>query len=380
MTEIFDIDTGILPEDLERAREMIGQPLRLRQYNHEATLDTIRHYAEGMGDDNPLWCDEAYAERSCYGGLVAPPTWVTSVFAGIGPGFPGIHAFHGTTRWEVDRLVRRGERVVASAKLIGVKEVTGRKGGSMIIETGQADYATLEGEHLATVTSHAIRVPRPSSGGLRYEPAKPHRYTEAEIDKIERHIVGQTRRGAQQRMWEDVDVGDELPVIIKGPLDPETGIAYYAGNLQFGYQSCDLAWKRRWAARHQPETVPNVRPVSWYAQRTWGGVGHHDDDVAATVGMPAAYDNGWCRAAWLGQVVTDWAGDDSLMRMHEGRTVLPNILGDTLWIRGRVAEKRVDAADHVVRVELVATRQDGAVSATGNAEVVLPSAASGVIA
>jgi acyl dehydratase len=374
MAEIFDLDTQILQGDIERARELIGKPLRLRQYNTEATLDTIRHYAEGIGDDNPLWCDEAYANASCQGSVVAPPTWVISVFAGVGPGFPGIHAFHGTTRWEVDRLVRRGERVVATAKLIGIKEVTGRKGGAMIVESGQADYATPDGEHLATVTNRTIRVPRPSAGGLRYEPQQPHRYTEQEIDQIERHVVAQTRRGAQQRYWEDVAVGDELPAIIKGPLDPETGIAYYAGNLQFGYQSCDLAWKRRWAARNRPETVPNVRPVSWYAQRTWAGVGHHDDDIAETVGMPAAYDNGWCRSAWLSQVVTDWAGDDSLLRMHECRTILPNILGDTLRIGATVVDKPVDGDDHVVRIEVVAKRQDGETSATANAEVVLPSA------
>ena len=28
---------------------------------YEATRDNIRHYAHGIGDDNPLWCDPAYA-------------------------------------------------------------------------------------------------------------------------------------------------------------------------------------------------------------------------------------------------------------------------------------------------------------------------------
>ena len=35
----------------------------LEPWCHEATRDNIRHYAHGIGDDNPLWCDPAYAAR-----------------------------------------------------------------------------------------------------------------------------------------------------------------------------------------------------------------------------------------------------------------------------------------------------------------------------
>ena len=28
----------------------------------EATRDNIRHYAHGIGDDNPLWCDPQHPE------------------------------------------------------------------------------------------------------------------------------------------------------------------------------------------------------------------------------------------------------------------------------------------------------------------------------
>ena len=34
---------------------------------HEATRDNIRHYAHGIGDDNPLWCDPDYAARHALG-------------------------------------------------------------------------------------------------------------------------------------------------------------------------------------------------------------------------------------------------------------------------------------------------------------------------
>jgi acyl dehydratase len=60
---------------------MIGQELRIEQYNHEATCDAIRHYAFEIGDDNPLWCDESYAAAGPFGTMVGPPTFFLSVFA-----------------------------------------------------------------------------------------------------------------------------------------------------------------------------------------------------------------------------------------------------------------------------------------------------------
>ena len=36
----------------------------LEPWCHEATRDNIRHYAHGIGDDNPLWCDPDYAAKT----------------------------------------------------------------------------------------------------------------------------------------------------------------------------------------------------------------------------------------------------------------------------------------------------------------------------
>ena len=60
--DVFQINTEINDEEIAAARQYLGKPLRIQQYNYEATRDTIRHYAYGIGDDNPLWCDPAYAK------------------------------------------------------------------------------------------------------------------------------------------------------------------------------------------------------------------------------------------------------------------------------------------------------------------------------
>ena len=40
-------------------------------------------FADGIGDPNPLWRNDEYAKKTRFGSIIAPPSWVFSVFAGI---------------------------------------------------------------------------------------------------------------------------------------------------------------------------------------------------------------------------------------------------------------------------------------------------------
>src|SRR5437868_6949177 len=51
----------------------------------EVTLLDIQRYALTIGDDNPLYFDEEYARTTPYGGIIAPPNYLTAVIAwGVG--------------------------------------------------------------------------------------------------------------------------------------------------------------------------------------------------------------------------------------------------------------------------------------------------------
>ena len=81
----------IAEDALEQARALIGMPIRVEQYNYEATRDTIRHYAWGIGDDNPLFYDADYAGGSKWGGIIAPPTFFFGIWdAVVAPGLPDV--------------------------------------------------------------------------------------------------------------------------------------------------------------------------------------------------------------------------------------------------------------------------------------------------
>src|SRR6185295_19922752 len=62
---------------------------------HEATRDNIRHYAHGIGDDNPLWCVPEYAKKTAFGDVIALPSFLfatSRIISGYVGGLPGIHA------------------------------------------------------------------------------------------------------------------------------------------------------------------------------------------------------------------------------------------------------------------------------------------------
>lgn len=375
-TDVFQINTEINEEEIAKARKFLDVPLRIQQYNHEATRDTIRHYAYGVGDDNPLWCDPAYAANGPYGGIVAPPTFYYTFFsAGITPEFDGLQAFFGGGRFKVHRLVRRGEEVIPTAKLVDMYEASGKTAAKMVIQVGNVEYRTPDGELLCEYESRAIRTPRrKDAGGPAHKPREAYRYTDQEYADIEAQVLAQTRRGAEKRYWEDVPVGEELPVRVKGPMNMATYMSYYAGNLNgAGYVACEMQWRTRHNAKHHPELVPNNRGLGWLIEQTWPGIAHTDDNTARQVGMPGAYDNGWNRLAWMSQVVTDWCGDHGHLEEIDVRVRAPNIMGDTTWCGGKVAGKRQEGGRNIVDVELTGVNQLGAVNTTGTASVLLPS-------
>ncbi len=68
----------ITEQGLDDLRRRIGVKITdtLEPWCHEATRDNIRHYAHGIGDDNPLWCDPDYAAGTRWGGVIAPPSFL----------------------------------------------------------------------------------------------------------------------------------------------------------------------------------------------------------------------------------------------------------------------------------------------------------------
>src|SRR5438132_10602024 len=89
-------------EMLADMRALIGTKLRTEAClnNEYATRLAILRFCEGIGDDNPLWTDEEYAETGPHGTLVAPPSFIFACLGSVQVGWPGLGGFHCETKMQ----------------------------------------------------------------------------------------------------------------------------------------------------------------------------------------------------------------------------------------------------------------------------------------
>ncbi|UGS35980.1 FAS1-like dehydratase domain-containing protein [Capillimicrobium parvum] len=372
---------GLTDDAIATASKLLGRWLR-RDVHWPAvyepiSLHDIRRWAiYSVGDDNPLWRDEEYAKRTIWGEVIAPPTFLFSIDTTIvAPGLPGIQWIHGGTDWELFRPVRVGDRITARGRLINVVEKEGRRAPRFIIQEGETLFEKAGGELVGRAVTQMLRIPRARSGqGMRSQSSKPRAngsaakgvfYTEEQIAEIDEAYANEVVRGAEPRYWEDVEVGEQLPPIVKGPLTLVDIVAFFAGR-RFVYSPMKMAFaERRKHPRNvyvSPQTGIPVHPAA----------GHFDNEIAREIGMPRAYDQGFMRINWLGHLVTNWAGDHGVVRKLSGRNLGANLVGDLCRCHGVVVEKMDDPVEPRVVLDLWGENQDGVRSASGSAEVVLP--------
>ena len=360
-------------EDFARMREYLGVDLRVEQFNEEASRDTIRHYAYGIADDNPLWLDDAYAAISRFGGRVAPPTFVYSIYdAEIVLGTPtNCQPIHVAAELEFDRPVRLGDRITAQARLRDVVDRQTAKAGRAAMQFGEIEYFNQHGERVARVIQELAILVRGS--GLSYDSRPIHQYTDDELERIRLDVLAEERRGSQPRYVEDVAVGDTLTPVVKGPLDRIMMTCYYAGAIGCAavYKGMEIRARFQEQVRNDPDSAPNTLDRWMMLDKTHPALGHQDDASAQRIGMPAPYDNGNQRTAWGAHLVTNWMGDDADLLRLRVEIRRPNVFGDTLWLRGTVTAKRDDEVD----IEITGTNQLGEESTRGTATVRLPSRA-----
>jgi acyl dehydratase len=97
----FRVTQQLTDAMVDQAKALIGSEIRTEGWNQQASRDAIRHYAFGLGDDNPLFSDLAYGQTTRYGSVIAPPTFLYTICdAAICPGLPGVQPIYGGASWE----------------------------------------------------------------------------------------------------------------------------------------------------------------------------------------------------------------------------------------------------------------------------------------
>ena len=125
----------------------------------EVEKGAIIKFAQAIGDENPLWNDEAVARKSRYGGLIAPPTFLRSLRLErpeLPFDLPFTRLLDGGSDWEYFQPVRAGDRITAVSRVSNLQERPGRM-GLMIFMTSLITYRNQFDEVVATQTSTSIR-------------------------------------------------------------------------------------------------------------------------------------------------------------------------------------------------------------------------------
>ncbi len=100
---------------------------------------------------------------------------------------------------------------------------------------------------------------------------------------------------------------------------------------------------------------------------------HYDQDFARSQGLPGVIIHGALKNAFLGQMVTDWMGEEGTLKQLSVQYREIDVPGDVLTCRGRVEEKRAEG--HLVRCVLWLENGRGVRTTQGEALVSLPTRA-----
>jgi acyl dehydratase len=358
-------------------------------HNTEATIDAFRHYISGLGDDNPLYFDPSYAAATRWNGPIAPPLFVWTMgepddpegmepsaeYKSLLKGDPirGTGALQADLQYEFYRPIRLGDRIYRRQTFIGLQDKRSSWGGRAIHSWRGVATRNQNNEIVHLQRGMWIRAERRPVSEIKEPQPAPEPYTDEQLDQIDACYADHQRRGAEPRFWEDVQIGDELPAKVKGPLRVTDLIVWHVGwGMQFQTHAFDFAYRTRQATpglyTRTPLNVPDI------VQRM-----HWEEEWAHKVGAAARYDFGGLREAFLMHLITDWMGDNAWLWKLSVQHRKFFYIGDTAWVKGLVTGKEEVEGRHEVHLAVECVNQRGMTISPGTAIVVLPSRATGDI-
>ena len=126
------------------------------------------------------------------------------------------------------------------------------------------------------------------------------------------------------------------------------------------------------------EIPPLVKETSTRLSAQWAGASgdydpiHYDREYAKIRELPDAVVNGRLRLAWLIQLITNWIGTEGVLKKIECRQKGFNIVGEAVKCRGVVIGKDVQSGEYMVECEIWTENSQGEKTATGKSVVQLP--------
>jgi acyl dehydratase len=351
------IDRPITLDVFEQAfRAGIGKEYDITdRFVVEATRDNIKNFADAVGDANPLWINEAYAKKSRFGGITAPPTFLYNINHGSGPalGPPGLpmpmnlSVLYAGAELEFFRPVFLYDEFTVKGKSTGITRKLSKSLGLMLFCTGEVSYYNRKQELISALRTTICRFVPPKKHVVHIDrESRPN----VEVKSPDLLAFEHKRRGAESRYWEDVQVGEEMTPVL------EKGLLTMMEIIRFGLFVSGM-----------PRRIERKREAI--------ETGFSREEMQKRSGLEDASDYGPQRVCWLGQFLTDWMGDDGTLKKYSCQVRHPSIMGDSNFVKGKVKSKSIANGEHLVECEIWVENQAGLITAPGSALIALPAKA-----
>jgi acyl dehydratase len=303
--------------------------------------------ADAIEFPHPLFLDEAYAKKSRFGGLLCPPLaawkeWNQPINY-FGAGQEGIleiptsiksYGFNGGAEWHFLRPAYVGDTMTRHYRVTDVYEKEGRSGllvfvhreeiqanqkGQVVVRVKRVNiFRELKEEAVDTLAEAMVKLPPVSPPG-RYEVVMPPRWNPQ-----------------PQRYFEEVEVGQEAPPLVKGPVTTTHLVRWAAANGNYARIHWDLAF----AMLHQK--------------------------------LPNLVVNGTLKNQYIGEMLMRFAGDEGWLKRYYIEHRGMDYAGDTLTAFGKITAVNDLGKYGLVEFEIGLRNQRGQQTAKGSAIVTLP--------
>jgi len=384
--------------DLSDVKRRVGQEVGGGELFDPCSNIDIRRWVMALDYPNPIHWDHEIAEKSKFGGLVAPQSFPVAMDIGHGAQpssvgvIPGSHLiFGGEEWWHYGERLRPGDRLRQKRRFIDYKLTDTSFAGPTLFQRGDTVHVNQHGTPVAKVRSTSIRYLAAEAerrGNLKAKAGVAPRWTREQLLAIERERMGwilSNREGVSPRFG-DMKVGDKLLSRVIGPHTLASFASEYRAfifnvwgtfkwvapeGVEDPWVNQDSGWVEGFAFDYEGAKIdPRLRDGLYVGPSR----GHVDADKATQIGMPRAYGYGATMGAWVTDYVAYWAGHDGFVRYSKVDYRAPAYEGDVTYLNAEVKELHKESAWGVplVQLEVRMTNQDNAMMASGRVDVELP--------
>jgi acyl dehydratase len=330
-----------IDEFYERTEALVGKEIEeSTPWNTGVNADQASHYLNGISDVNLRWDPDGPGQE-------VHPTYLTSVV------YPLLHgesmevplaSLIAGVDYEWYEPIELGDDLDGTAVLTDLYEKGDRDERRYIFIISEVTY-TRDGEEVGRAEGTMIRATQ--RGNQLQESRDVYGFSDEERREIESRYEAELDRlesVPDTPDFEETEVGDELPPIVRGPLTIADMVCWNAGRGPT-YGASLINYVERKGSPHN--TVPNPR-INW-PQKT--SHQHEDPWLCEQRGMSLPFGNGVMMYCWTSPLVTNWMGADGFLKQHNGQLESPYYYGDTLDITGEITDKSVTDGTPEVTVE-----------------------------